>query len=66
KMSIALLFHRFRLSRGDKIDHTMCAKYSQHFFYKKNVYRRTLIEDRPRLEIVFLAIIELFSFAENL
>ncbi|GIO54266.1 hypothetical protein J21TS7_25840 [Paenibacillus cineris] len=31
---------------------------------KKNVYRRTFKEDRPRLVEVFLAIIEWFSFAE--
>ena len=32
--------------------------------HKKNVYRRTLTEDRPPLVEVFLAIIELFSSAE--
>jgi len=32
--------------------------------HKKNVYRRTFKEDRPRLAEVFLAIIEWFSFAE--
>ncbi|MED5018640.1 hypothetical protein P9847_15130 [Paenibacillus chibensis] len=31
---------------------------------KKNVYRRSFKEDKPRLAEVFLAIIEWFSFAE--
>ena len=33
---------------------------------KKNVFRRTFSEDRPRLKEVFLAIIELLSFAETI
>ncbi|BFH60625.1 hypothetical protein PAJ34TS1_12170 [Paenibacillus azoreducens] len=30
--------------------------YGCFIVYKKNVYRRTLIEDRPRLAVIFLAI----------
>lgn len=34
--------------------------------YKKNVYRRTYTEERPRVAAIFVAIIELFSSAEDL
>ncbi len=45
----------------------MCNFYfhSANHFHKKDIYRRTLTEDRPRFVVVFVAIIEWFSSAEN-